>query len=439
MPIGGYNEFGKNMTAVKIDDSVIILDMGLHVEKYISFNGEDNKIKFSRETLIKEGIIPDDSIISAWKNKVKAIIPSHAHLDHIGAIQFLAKNYKAPILCTPYTAEVIKVLTEDEGHKIKNTITILNSNETFNLSPDLKIEFIHMTHSIPHTVMVAIHTKYGTILYANDFKFDNFPVLGKKPNYGKLKRIGENGVIALIADGTGAMESQKTPSESVAREMLKDLLVSDTLDCRNIIVTTFSSHIARLKSIIEYAIKIGRRPVLLGRSMSKYVLAAENIELVDFSKHVEIYKYQSQVSKFLKNISKQRSQKKYLLICTGHQGEERAVLGKIAYGEIKFDLNENDCIIFSSRVIPTKTNEHQWDKLITQLKYDKVRIFSDVHVSGHASREDHRYLIELVKPKHLIPAHGSKEMTLELVKLAKELGYDSKHVHHVVNGELLEL
>lgn len=439
MPIGGYNEFGKNMTAVKIDDDVIIFDMGLHVENYINLDQDDCKIGLSKSSLIKRNVIPDDTLISDWKKKVRAIIPSHAHLDHIGAIPYLAKSYSAPIICTPYTGEVIKILAKDEGHKIKNRIISIGTNETYILSPELKIEFINMTHSIPQTVMVALHTKYGIVMYANDFKFDNYPVLGQKPNYKKLEKLKDKGVLSIIMDGTGAKEMQKTPSEKIVKEMFRDLFLHDSKKYRNIIVTTFSSHLARIKTIIEFAKKIGREPVLLGRSMSKYSKAGQNIALVDFEKDAQIIKYKSNVNRFLKKISKQKSQKKYLILCTGHQGEQEAILGRIAYGEIRYDLDERDCVIFSSRVIPSKTNEDQWGELQRQLKTLRVHIYNDVHVSGHASREDHRDLIDMVHPKHIIPAHGSREMVAGLKELALEMGYDKKHVHLLSNGSLLKI
>jgi len=439
MPIGGYNEFGKNMTAVKVDDEVIIFDMGLHVEKYINLN-EDSSLQIrNREELIKREIIPNDNFIKDWKKKVKAIVPSHAHLDHIGAIPYLAKNYSAPIICTPYTAEVIKILSKDDGHILKNKIITLGTNESYILNQNLKIEFINMTHSIPQTVMVALHTKYGIVIYANDFKFDNFPVLGSKPNYKKLKKLSEKNIIGAIIDGTGAKQFQKTPSEKIVTEMFRDLLLHESKKYRNIFVTTFSSHLARIKTIVEFAKKINRIPVLLGRSMYKYTKAAQNISLIDYDKDVEIIKYKSNVRKFLRKISKEKSQKKYLILCTGHQGETDAILGRIAYGDINYDLDERDCIIFSSKVIPSKTNQEQWSQLQNQLKSFKVHIYNDVHVSGHASREDHRELIEILKPKNIIPAHGDKEMVVGLKELALEMGYTKNQIHLQNNGKLLHL
>lgn len=440
MPIGGYNEFGRNMTAVNVDGEVVIFDMGLDVEKYVSLSGDDDKLKLGRNYLIKDKVIPDDSIISAWKKNVKAIVIGHGHLDHLGAVPFLEKSYDAPIICTAYTGEILKAIARDDNHTFRNRIVTIGSNESYHLSDDLAIEFVNMTHSIPDTVMATLKTKYGTIVYANDFKLDDNPILGKKPNYAKIEKLGNGNVIALIIDGTGASVEQKTPSEAVAKEMLKDILLSKGFHFRTIIVTTFSSHIARLKSIVEFAKKMNRKPVFMGRSMCKYIDAAENVELVEFTKEAEMIRFKSAIKKFLRDVMRDRTHDRYLFICTGHQGEPDSVLGKIASGGIHFDISSSDAIVFSCRVIPTKTNIDNRQELERQLSLTKAMMFRDVHVSGHASRDDQRVLIEMLKPKNVIPAHGSMKMTEDLVKLCESLGYrKGKDVHHIHDGLLLEI
>jgi ribonuclease J len=225
--VGGYNQVGKNMTAIKYGDEVVIIDMGLHLEAYIRYTEkEDGDIMgVSANDLSKVGAIPNDSVIKDWRSKVKAIIPTHAHLDHVGALVFLSNKYKSPILCTPFTAEVIKTISRDDKIKLKNEIKVLNVNSMYWISDNIKIEFINMTHSVPQTVMVAVHTPEGVVLYANDFKFDNHPTLGKKPNYKRLEEIGKKGVKVLICDCTRARQPIKTPSELVAREMLRDVML----------------------------------------------------------------------------------------------------------------------------------------------------------------------------------------------------------------------
>lgn len=434
--VGGYNEVGKNCTAVKIDDQVILLDLGLHLDSYIAYTEDEDLFAIDPEELIKVGAVPDISVLKDWEKKVKAIIPTHAHLDHVGAIPYLGHNFNAPVLCTPFTAAVLRAIVKDEELKLKNPIKILNVNSSYKLSGNITVEFINMTHSTPQTVMVALHTKYGTILYANDFKFDNFPVLGKKPNLERLKQL-KGKVIALLCDSTYAASHKKTPSESVAKQMLKDVLLSTDSKNKAIIITTFSSHLARLKSIIKYAKKLNRKIVFLGRSLAKYVKAGEECGIIDFSKEVEIVKYGSKIKKRLRELAQKR--KKILLVVTGHQGEKKATLSKIARKVFPFPLKQEDHIIFSCTVIPSEINIKHREILEEQLKKYHVRLFKDIHVSGHAAREDLRDLINLVKPKHLIPAHGDLKMRSALADLAYEMGYDKSKVHIVSDGKKISI
>ena len=437
--VGGYNEIGKNMTAVKVNKEVIILDMGLHLDSYIRYTEDEDIHDITASELLKVGAIPNDKVIENWKPYVKAIIPTHAHLDHVGALTFLSNKYNAPILCTPFTNEVIKAISKDEKIRLKNKIKILNANSIYHISNNIKIEFINMTHSTPQTVMVAVHTSEGIILYANDFKFDNYPIIGKKPNYEKLAELGKKGVLAMIVDCTRAKQAIKTPSEMVAKEMLRDVMLGCNSKGHAVIVTTFSSHLARLKSIIEFGKKMNRRIILLGRSLAKYVKAGENIGIINFSKDVEIVKFGNKIKKRLKKISKERRDK-YLLVVTGHQGEPKATLSKMARKEIPFKFFPEDHIIFSCTVIPSEINIENRLKLEDQLKSYGVRIFKDIHASRHASREDLRDLINLIKPKHIIPAHGEPDMKQALVDLCIEKGYKKdKTVHILKDGSKLTL
>ncbi|MCX6709571.1 MAG: RNase J family beta-CASP ribonuclease [Candidatus Woesearchaeota archaeon] len=435
--VGGYNEVGKNMTAIKVDNEVVILDMGLYLDKYISCRGEDDTNRLSVAELIRAGAVPDDTVIKEWRAQVKAIIPTHAHLDHVGAVPFMSNHYNAPIIGTPYTTEVINAILRDEKISLKNRIKTVNPNSRFQLSKNIEIEFINVTHSTPQTVMVAVHTKYGTILYANDYKFDSFPIIGKKTNMKRLKELGKEGkVLALILDGTRAKSESKTPSETVAREMLKDVLLG-TENSRNlIIVSTFSSHIARLKSIIELGKKLNRKIMFVGRSLSKYVGAAEKIKIVNFSRTVQMLKYGKDVRRAFNKINSAPDRGKYMLVVTGHQGEPNSVLSKIASGDLPLKLHYEDQVIFSCNVIPTPMNAANREVLEEKLRESNVRIFKDLHVSGHASKEDHRDLINLVKPKHIIPAHGDILMTSALSELAVEMGYTpGVSVHVMQNGQ----
>ena len=436
--VGGYNEVGKNCTAINVDGEVLIIDLGIHLENYIRLTEDEDLVKINADKLMDVGAVPNISVLDNVKRNVKAIVIGHAHLDHVGAVPYVANKFNAPVICSPYTAEVLKNILKDDKIRINNDIKTLNLNSFYKISENIKIEFIHITHSVPQAALIAIHTDYGIILYANDFKFDLYPVLGKKPNFKRLEELGKEGIIASVVESTYASDARKMPSESVAREMLKDVLLGTDNKDNLIIVTTFSSHIARLKSIIEFGQKLNRKIIFLGRSLAKYVKAAENIGIVDFSKDVEIVKYSRQIERMLKKVDKDRE--KYLLIVTGHQGEPKSVLYKIAKGEFEFDLYPEDSVVFSCRTIPTPTNIENRDALENELKQTGVRIFKDIHQSGHAAREDLRDFINLVKPKNIIPAHGTKEMRDALAELCTEMRYKTgKNIFLIKDGQKIEL
>jgi ribonuclease J len=437
--VGGYNEVGKNMTAVKVDSEAVILDMGIHLEPYIKATEEEDIVKISSEELTAVGAIPNIKRVEDWRKRVKLIVLSHAHLDHIGAVPYLAGKFNAPILCTPFSMQVVRTILSDEKIRIKNKIKALNVNSFYKLSNKLMVEFINVTHSTPQTVMIALHTPAGVILYANDFKFDLFPTLGQKPNFEKLAELGKRGVLALIVDSTYASLAQKMPSESVAKQMLKDVLLGTDNSGKAIIVTTFSSHIARLKSVIEFGKKLNRKIVFLGRSLAKYSKAAQAVGIVNFSEEAEIVKYGRQVKGKLKKIVR-AGKEKYLLVVTGHQGEPKSTLSKMINQELKFRFDPGDSVIFSCKTIPTPTNKRNREVIEKKLRQLGVRLFTDIHTSGHAAREDLRDLIKLVKPKHIIPAHGELKMLAAMKELAAELGYSpGRSVHLLSNGQRIVL
>ena len=438
--VSGFNEVGRNMVAIRVDDEAVICDMGLHLENYIKVteDEEEDVVKLRRAEMIKAKAVPDDELIKDWKAKIKAIIPSHAHLDHLGAIPYLAHHYDAPIIGTPYTIQVLKHLITDGSLQVPNQLKAVELNGRIQISKKLQVEFVNMTHSTPHTATIVVHTPNGAVVYANDFKLDDTPTLGKPPNYERLNELGQAGVLAAFIDTTNADVDAKTPSEKVAKDMLSDVLLTQNHAGRGIIVTTFSSHIARLKSIIELGHKMNRKVVILGRSMYKYITAAEELQIVKFSDNAEIVKFSAKVKEKLRRIDRE-GKEKYLIICTGHQGEPKSVLSKIASGTLEFNLGPQDAIVFSCRVIPTPTNRANRERLESHLKRSNVRMFKDVHQSGHGSGQDIKRLIEILKPKHIIPSHGEKKMKEALKHIAQGLGYDSKQVHMAHDGQRIVL
>jgi len=438
--VGGYEEVGKNCTAINIDGTVILCDMGLHLENYIHYteSEEEDLVKLTGHELMKVGAVPDLTKIEHLKKSVKAIIPTHAHLDHVGAIPFLSNKFDCSIFCTPFTGAVLNAILKDDEISLKNPIKILNVNSVYQLTKDIMIEFVNMTHSTPQTVMIAIHTKYGIIIYANDFKFDSNPIVGKKANFDRLKELGKKGVLALICDSLYAENSVKTPSESVAREMLREVLLGTDSKDKLIIVTTFSSHLARLKSIVEMGKQLNRRIVFLGRSLAKYIQAGEDTGIIKFSDQAEIMKYSKNVCKKLGSLSDDK-RRKYMFVITGHQGEPKAILSKIINNKYDFRLKPEDHVIFSCKTIPSPTNIANRDIMEKRLHEMGVRIFKDIHVSGHAGREDLRDLLSMVKPKNVFPAHGERHMMMGLEKLSLEMGFKRENIHLLKNGHTVKL
>lgn len=433
--IGGYSEIGRNMTALRTSSGTVILDSGLWLEKVIEY--EDGNIsELSTEKLWEMEAIPDDrEFFKKYGGEVKALLCTHAHLDHCGAIPMIVPKYQVPVIATPFTIEVIKKLFEDRRSGYDKLIK-LNPGSSYDLGDGMKVHFIYATHSTPQTVIICLETKDGRIIYANDFKFDEYPALGKRTDYEKLRKFGKKGVKLLISDSTRIDRESRTHSESLVREMLRDILFWVESKGNLIILTTFSSHIARIKTIIELVRRIGREPILAGRSLASYVECAERIKLVNFSKENKVVGYRNEVNKVLKKINKERG--KYALICTGNQGEPNSVLVRIAADETPLKLRENDIVVFCSEVIPSPINQANRADLERKLRNKRVRIFKDVHVSGHAYKEDHRALLQMLKPQNYLPTHGTLQKIAKAVELANELGYElGKSVHILQNSQRL--
>ena len=431
--IGGYNEVGRNSTAIKIGDEVIIFDMGVHLDRYIGLTEDESDVTtVTAKALTEAGAVPDLKHIKDWTKNVKAIIPTHAHLDHIGAIPFLWEKFRnVPVICTPFTKAVLKMMFKDDEKKLPNKIIDVDVNGSYRISKKITIQFINITHSIPQATIVALHTPEGVFIYSNDFKFDNYPTLGPKPNYKALKQLGKKGVKCLILDSLYSSHDGKTPSESVARDMLKDVLLGIKHEKKAIVITTFSSHLARLKSIIEFSKKLNRRVIMLGRSLNKYIRAGEETGIIKFSKEVEMVKYSSKIKRKLQTL---RDAENCILVVTGHQGEPKSTLSKMASDDYPFQFIPGDTVIFSSKIIPTEMNKNNREKLEQNLRAKQVKIFKDIHVSGHGSKEEHRELLKMLRPENVIPSHGPRELVSPLGDVCRELGYDKKNIHLLENG-----
>ncbi len=439
--IGGYNEVGKNMTALEMGEDVILFDAGLFLPAIV---GVSEREKIPTEKGMRSlGALPDDLYLEkhGLRDKVRAILISHAHLDHIGAAPYIGPRYKAPIVATPFTISVIKTLLEDNNHKITNRLIPINMDHSYIVRGkhrSYKVEFITMTHSTIQSAIIAVHTPDGVVLYANDYKLDNSPVYGDKPNYRRLKELAKDGVKALIVDCLYAPDDRKTPSEKIAKGLLEDVFFSTDNQKSGMIVTTFSSHIARLKTITELGKRLNREVIFLGRSLNKYVSAAKDVGKAPFINDIRLVTYRKQLERTLKQINK--SKKDYLVVCTGHQGEPGAILDRLARNQLPLRLGSGDHIIFSSKTIPTPINEENRQQLERRLKKHQVRIFDNVHVSGHGGREDLRDLIKLVQPEHVIPSHGDLKKLTAGAALASEMGYKlNKTVHLMQNGQELVL
>lgn len=438
--IGGFEEVGKNMTAVKIAEDVFLFDMGFFLPGVIELQ-EQPHVDYTIKGLRRVGGVPDDRVLDrlGWREKVKAIFLSHAHLDHVGGVPFLASRYpNVPIYGAPFTMKVLESLIADAHVNLNNQLIVVKENSTHSIPnvKDVKVEFIHATHSTIDCVYIALHTLEGTFFYALDLKFDNHPTMGAPPNYSRLKEIGDNGVKALIIDSLYSGTEKKPGGEKIAEHLLEDAF-SKITDYKKsaIFITTFSSHIERLNSIVKFAKKTGREIIFMGRSLSKYVDCAIKIGKCPFKDKIRIVKYRSQVNSTLKKVEANRG--KYVIVCTGHQGEKGSILDRISRGQTPFKFAPRDNLIFSSSVIPTEVNILSRKKLDSKLRSLGVKIQSDVHVHGHGSREDLREMLELIRPKHIIPAHGSLEQETPMISLSKEYGYKfGKTSHLASNGEV---
>ena len=433
--VGGYNEVGRNMTAVRVGKEIVIFDIGLYLDPISGNNSVDMENMHSLD-LIQMGAIPDDTIMNSIEGTVKAIVCTHGHLDHIGAIQKLAHRYNCPIIATPYTVELIKQQIETERKfTVTNKTFALKAGGKYTISTNLTLEFIRVQHSIIDSVMAVLHTPVGCVVYANDFKFDMTPVIGDAPDLARMRAIGKEGVKCLIVESLNLADRGYAPSEQVARLRVRDAIMRAEDDKHAIIVSTFASHVARIKTVTECAREIDRIPVLLGRSMERYNGLAEVMKQVAFPQGTSIYGNRKTTDRMLRRVAKEGPEK-FLLIVTGHQGEPGSMLSRMALGETPLRIEKGDRVLFSANIIPNPINFAQRAEVDRLLLKQGARLYDGLHVTGHAYYQEHYDLISMLNPEHIIPSHGPFSMKGGYVTLASEFGYTlNRDVHILQNGD----
>ncbi len=429
------------MTAVRAGDDVVVFDMGLNLSQVLIHDNVETEQMHSLD-LIDMGAIPDDRVMSDLEGDVQAIVPTHGHLDHIGAISKLAHRYDAPIVATPFTIELVKQQVEGESKfQVNNNLVKMEAGETMSIGERCELEFVNVTHSIIDAINPVLHTPEGAVVYGLDKRMDHTPVIGDPIDMERFREIGREGegVLCYIEDCTNEGSKGRTPSEAVARRHLKDVLYSVEDYDGGIVATTFSSHIARVSSLVEFAKDIGRQPVLLGRSMEKYSGTAERLDFVDFPDDLGMYGHRKSVDRTFKRIMKE-GKENYLPIVTGHQGEPRAMLTRMGRGETPYEIDDGDKVIFSARVIPEPTNEGQRYQSERLLRMQGARIYDDIHVSGHLRQEGHYQMLQALQPQHVIPAHQNLEGFAPYVDLAESQGYAlGRDLHVTRNGNMIQL
>ncbi len=420
--IAGYEKVGANMTAVEVDGEMVLLDMGADIERLVE-QGE-NIEELKTVEAIEAGIVPDDAEIKEKRERVKAVIVGHGHQDHCRGLPKLAGAYDCPIITTPYTADIVERFIEDDRENVNNEIVRMNPGDKYQISGNFELEFVNITHSIPHSVFSVLRTPEGTVLYSLDFKLDENPTLGEPVDYDRLRELGREGIRVYIVDCTRADQPGHSKSESETKEELNNLLDKAYRQNRGVIITTFSSHIARLNNVIDA--NDGRRKiVMLGRSLKEYTNDAQKNGLIDLS-NINVGSYREEVENALADIS--RNKESYLLITTGNQGEPKAMLSRIANGQYPYSIGDEDLVIFSSATIPTPVNEMNREYLERTLNQKGAKIEVDVHSHGHAMKQDHRKLIRILDPENLIPAHGGREKLSSCAQMGREEGVESVQI-----------
>jgi len=413
VPLGGLGEVGKNMMAVEYGKDILVIDAGLMFPE--------------NDMLGIDYIIPDFQYLLNKPNQVCGIIITHGHEDHTGAIHHVMEQINAPIYATPLTRGLVELKLSRGGLLNQVSLNTVKAGEMVQTGP-FKVEFFHVCHSIPDGVGLGIGTPEGLIVHSGDFKFDHTPVDSWPTDFAKLGEFSGRGVLLLMSDSTNADKRGWTPSERVIEPALDQVFRTAS---GRIIVATFASVISRMQQVANIAINHGRLMAFVGTSMNENARIARKLGYLDIPDNLMV-----SVEQALK-----LKPNEVVLMCTGSQGEPSSILGRLSTGTNRqFDLQAGDTVVLSSHPIPG--NEESVHRTINRLFRRGANVIYDaiapVHVSGHASQEEEKLLINLVKPKHFIPIHGELRHLHQHADLARELGIPAERVATIENGHAIE-
>ncbi|MGO1655982.1 MAG: ribonuclease J1 [Lactobacillus delbrueckii] len=410
--IGGLHEIGRNMYCVQYQDEIVIMDCG---------------IKFPEDDLLGINyVISDYSYLVKNREKIKALVVSHGHEDHIGGIPFLLEKIpEIPVYATPFALALIKSKCEEHG--ILDRTELHEEHEDTVLTFDkLKVTFFRTTHSIPDTLGIAVHTPLGAVVFTGDFKFDLTPVMNQPaPNFQRMAQLGEEGVLALLSDSTNAEVPQFTKSERFVASSLHNIITG--IEGR-IIFATFASNLYRVSTAIQAAIDTGRKVAIFGRSMENGIQNGIDLGYLDVPEGLIVD------AEAINSLPPE----KVMLLCTGSQGEPLAALSRIANGTHRqIKLKPHDTVIFSSNPIPGNTLSV--NQLINKLMEGGANVVhgrvNNVHTSGHGGQEELKLMVELTKPKYMIPVHGEYRMQVVHAHLAQQAGVPAENTFVLKNGD----
>ena len=414
IPLGGLDEIGKNMTVFEYGNYMILLDCGM------AFPDE--------ELLGIDIVIPDYTYVLKNKDRLRGIVLTHGHEDHIGALPYLLKEINVPVYGTNLTLGLVQNKLKEHNLLSVTKLNIVLPGDTIKLGT-FSIEFIRSNHSIADAVALAIHTPLGVVLHTGDFKIDSTPIEGEMIDLARIGELGKKGVLALMSDSTNAERSGFTMSERIVGRSLENLFKSTK---QRIIVATFASNVHRVQQIINAAHNNGRKVAVSGRSMLNMIEVATTLGYLKLFNNILID---------IDNIKKYQPHQ-LVIITTGSQGEPMSALYRMAYSDHrKVEITPGDLVIVSANPIPG--NEKLVSNVVNELTKKGAEVIHDrdakVHVSGHASQEELKIMLALTKPKYFIPVHGEYKHLRKHAELADLMGINKKNVFILDNGRVLEI